>query len=177
MRKIVLYIAASLNGKIAKPDGSVDWLDSAPNPENLDYGYYDFYKSIGTTIMGNSTYQQLIDWEIDFPYPDKENFVLTRKDNMLDTEHVKFITDDHIEFISTLKSKEGSDIWLVGGSLVNTALLNAGLIDQIILFTIPIVLTDGIDIFGDIPAETILKLTDTKSYSTGMISSTYTIEK
>ena len=68
----------SLNGKIARPDGSVDWLDSIPNPEKIDYGYGQFIESIDTTLMGNKTYNQLIGWGIDFPYPDKQNFVFSQ---------------------------------------------------------------------------------------------------
>ena len=55
MRKIRLYIATSLNGKIARSDGSVDWLDAVPNPDKTDYGYTDFLESVDTTIMGNRT--------------------------------------------------------------------------------------------------------------------------
>ncbi|PLX03162.1 MAG: dihydrofolate reductase, partial [Marinilabiliales bacterium] len=58
----------SLNGKIAKKDGSVGWLDNIPNPEKSDFGYKEFYDSVDTTIQGNSTYKQIISWGIDFPY-------------------------------------------------------------------------------------------------------------
>ncbi len=69
----------SFNGKIAKKDGTVAWLDAIPHPEGEDYGYADFYEGIGTTIMGYATYHQVINFDIPFPYPDKTNYVLTRK--------------------------------------------------------------------------------------------------
>ena len=72
MRKIKLYIAISLNGKIAKSDGSVDWLELIPKPKDDDYGYSDFHKNIDTTIQGYSTYNQIMGWKIDFPYEEKE---------------------------------------------------------------------------------------------------------
>ena len=59
MRKVILYVAISLDGKIAKTDGSVEWLEDLPNPENSDHDYVEFYESIDVTIMGNSTYQQV----------------------------------------------------------------------------------------------------------------------
>lgn len=79
MRKIILYIATSVNGYIAKSDGSVDWLESIPNPNKDDYGCPKFYSSIDTTILGYNTYKQIINWDIEFPYKEKTNYVLTRK--------------------------------------------------------------------------------------------------
>jgi dihydrofolate reductase len=78
MRKIVLYIAASLDGKIARKDGDVKWLDEFSDPEQMDYGYNDFLNSIDTTLMGNNTYKQLLGFGIDFPYRGKTNYVFTR---------------------------------------------------------------------------------------------------
>ena len=60
MSTITLYSACSLNHKIAREDGSVSWLDDIDHPEGEDYGYHDFYASIDTTIMGYSTFQQLL---------------------------------------------------------------------------------------------------------------------
>ena len=96
MRKIKLYIAASLNGKIAEKDGSVDWLYVKENDEEIDYGYEKFYESIDTTIQGSSTYKQVESWGIDFPYPDKKNYVITRNKNLEDNQNVEFISENHI---------------------------------------------------------------------------------
>lgn len=176
MRKIKLYIATSLNGKIARSDGSVDWLESVPNPGKIDYGYSEFYNSVDTTIQGNNTYKQVISWDIDFPYIGKKNFVLTKDLNKKTNKHVEFISNNHIEFIKELKNKEGKDIWLIGGGKINTLLLNEGLIDVIQIFIIPIILPDGIDIFEHFPKETQLKLIHSKAYSTGVTELHYKVE-
>ena len=175
MRKIKLYIATSLNGKIAQADGSVDWLEAIPNPEKIDHGYSDFYQSIDTTIQGNSTYQQVLNWGIDFPYPDKKNYVFTRKQGLENTEFVEFISENHVEFIQQLKQQEGGDIWLIGGGQINTLLLNHDLIDEVQVFVMPIVLTSGIEMFGAIPKETKLELLESKSYSTGAVELRYKV--
>lgn len=175
MRKIKLYIAASLNGKIAKPDGSVDWLESIPNPEHTDHGYADFYKKIDTTIQGYSTYDQIISWGIDFPYANKTNYVVTRKQDIRDTEFVKFITHDHVEFIRKLKEKKGKDIWLIGGGQVNKMLLNEGLLDEIQVFVMPIILQEGKELFGNLPKETNLSLIRSRTYSTGAVEILYAV--
>ncbi len=175
MRKIILYIASSINGKIAKSDGSVEWLEEIPNPEKDDYGYDEFYKSIDTTIQGYNTYKQIIDWNIEFPYKGKSNYIFSKKQNLKDTKHVKFISVNHIQFTRNLKQQSGKNIWLIGGGQINTLLLNAGLIDEIYLFYMPIVLAGGISIFESEPKENGFNIIDTKTYSTGVVRQRYNI--
>ena len=173
MRKVSAYIAVSLNGKIAKKDGSVDWLESIPNPDKSDYGYKDFYASIDTTIQGSSTYNQVMGWGIEFPYAGKKNYVFTRKSNQENTEYVDFISDNHVAFIQQLKEQSGSGIWVIGGGQINTLFLNNKLLDEIILFVMPIILNDGIDLFGSIPKETNINLLESKAFSNGVVELRY----
>ncbi|NJN77481.1 MAG: dihydrofolate reductase [Saprospiraceae bacterium] len=175
MRKVKLYIAMSLNGKIAKSDGSVDWLEAIPNPDKSDYGYMDFYQSVDTTIQGYSTYAQIINWEIDFPYADKKNYVITRQEGLGNTEFVTFINENQSDFIRDLKQQKGSDIWLIGGGQINTLLLNEQLIDEILVFIMPIILSDGIELFEALPKETNLKLLETKIYNSGVVELRYSL--
>jgi dihydrofolate reductase len=176
MRKIRLYIATSLNGKIARPDGSVDWLEGIPNPDKSDYGYAGFYEEIDTTIQGYNTYRQLLSWGIPFPYSGKTNYVLTRKKDIENTEDVTFINKAPIDLIQELKQEKGKDIWLIGGGEINTLLLNAGLVDEIDLFVMPIILPEGIGLFGGLPGETRLGLRKTESFSSGAVRLTYKVE-
>ncbi len=176
MRKLKLYIATSLNGKIASSDGGVDWLESIPNPEKTDYGYAAFFDSIDTTIQGYNTYNQVINWDIGFPYKRKKNYVLTKKQNIKNTEFVEFITENHIDFIKNLKVQRGGNIWLIGGGQANTLILNAGLLDEIQVFVKPIILSDGIDLFDAFPIQSQLKLLETKSYSSGVVEMKYGLE-
>ena len=176
MKKIKLYIATSLNGKIAKADGSVRWLEEIPNPDKLDYGYAKFNEGIGTTIQGYSTYAQVMSWGIDFPYTTTKNYVLTRKNDLENTKDIEFITENHIEVVKALKEGEGKDIWLIGGGQINTLLLNAGLIDEIYVFIMPIVLSDGIELFESIPDQTALKLIESTTYETGVVELRYEID-
>lgn len=176
MRKIKLYIAISLNGRIAKSDGSVDWLESIANPEKIDHGFSEFYKTIDTTIQGNNTYKQILSWGIDFPYSDKKNYVFTRKQGLENTKYVEFISENHIEFVKELKRQKGKDVWIIGGGAINTMLLNKSLIDEIQIFVMPIILSDGIELFGAIPEETKLKLIESKSYSTAAVELKYEVK-
>jgi dihydrofolate reductase len=177
MRKLKIYIAISLNGKIARADGQVDWLETIPNPEKSDYGYYDFYASIDTTIQGHKTYAQLLAWDIPFPYADKKNYVFTRNPNHQDTKEVSFVSEDHLAFTEKLKTGGGKDIWLIGGGQINTLLLNAGLVDELIVHIMPIILPDGLPLFGGIPRESQLRLLSSKSYAGGVVESRYEVIK
>ena len=173
MRKIVLYIAVSLNGKIARSDGSVDWLEKVPNPDNFDYGYEEFLETIDTTIQGYKTYAQLVGWGIDFPYKNKTNYVFTRNQELIDNENVKFIKNDHVQFVRELKAKEGKGIWLIGGGQLITMLLNENLLDEIQLFLMPVVISPGIDLVEFVPNEILLNLIDVHQYSNGVVFMKY----
>ena len=173
MRKIKLYIAISLNGKIAKPDGSVDWLEAIPKPDNSDYGYTEFYDSVDTTIQGYNTYKKIQSWGIEFPYKGKKNYVLTTDTTLNHNKDVQFVSKDHINFIKALKKENGDDIWLIGGGKTNASLLDAQLIDELYVFVMPVVLNDGIDLFEDLVRDKSLILSRSKSYSTGVVEMIY----
>ncbi|MDB5239535.1 MAG: bifunctional deaminase-reductase protein [Spirosoma sp.] len=172
MRPISLYIATSLDGFIARSDGRVEWLDAIPNPNQLDYGYSTFLASVDTTLMGHATYQTILGFGGDFPYQDKTNYVFSRskRPNAPFVHHVAEAPD---EFVKRLKQTDGSGIWLIGGGQLNTVLLNAGLIDELIISIAPIVLGTGIPLFGPTAMETSWTLAKTESFDTGFIQSTY----
>ncbi|HVU58731.1 MAG TPA: hypothetical protein VHD83_26910, partial [Puia sp.] len=115
MRKITLYSALSLDGYVSRPDGNIDWLNSFPNPENQDFGYAAFIQTIDTTLMGNKTYQQVLSFDVPFPYPDKKNYVFTRRKDYKDTEFVEFVSEDPAGFVYDLKRRDGGGIWCIGG--------------------------------------------------------------
>jgi dihydrofolate reductase len=173
MRQVILYIAASLDNYIARPDGNVDWLSS---PEFLipdeDYGYNEFYSTIDTTLMGNSTYRFILDQDVPFPYPDKANYVFSRSAKNQYTEFVKFISHDPVKFVRHLKQEAGEDIWLVGGGQINTIMLNKDLIDKIILTIFPLTLGHGIPLFHGKCKEVKFNLEGSKSYQSGIVQLT-----
>lgn len=169
MRKIILYIAASLDGYIARQNGSIDWLENEIFAiENEDYGYSKFLKTIDTTLMGNSTYKTILGFGITFPYADKTNYVFSHSPHP-DTEHVHFVHKGAVDFIAQLKQQPGKNIWLIGGGQLNTHFLNAGLIDEIILTYIPVILGSGIPLFATGAQERILKVTESKQYPNGFV--------
>ena len=172
MRKIKLYIAISLDGKIAKPDGGVGWLDEF-NAEGEDYGYKEFMNSVDTTIMGNNTYKQVLEFGADFPYWDKRNYVFTKDPGLKEDENVKYVSNDHASFVRGLKEEDGGDIWLIGGGKVNSFFINNGFIDELIVFIMPRILGDGIPLFETLNGEVAIDLVKVKTYLNGVTALNY----
>ena len=146
-RKLVLFIAASLDGYIAEKDDSLDWLYKVEGEG--DNGYSEFYETIDTVLMGRRTY----DWILknvtgDFPYKDKECYVFSRSLNK-DNEDVEFVKDDVVHFTNTLKHQEGKNIWIVGGGELLHSFLKEKLIDELILTVAPTLIGNGIPLFKE----------------------------
>lgn len=172
-RKIVLYIAMSLDGYIARSNGAVDWLSGQGEVLEIDNGYEEFYSTIDTVVMGRITYEQVIN-ELSpniWVYEGKKCYVFTEKEYE-DNEKVEFTSESIIEFVSDIKSGLGKDIWLVGGGKLIHEFINKNLIDKYIITIIPTILGEGIPLFIKENSEIKLKLIENKSID-GMIELTY----
>jgi len=144
MRRIILNIACSLDGYIAREDGSIDWLPT----DGGDFGMKKFMDSIDTVLLGRTTYEQILTFDCAYPYTDKKSYVFSRNSGE-NKENIEFVSD-MIDFAKKLVESPGKDIWLVGGGEIISAFLKAGLIDEIILSEIPIVIGSGIPLFKNI---------------------------
>lgn len=171
MKKIILYTAASMDGFIAKKDGSVGWLD-IPSPTPTDYGYADFYAGIDTTLMGYKTYEQVLSFGGNFPYPTTKNYVLSRTERA-DTEQVTFVKGEVLDFVQSLKAQSGKNIWLIGGGQINGLFLKHQLIDEISISMIPVVLGAGLPLFGEVEMESGFELKKVKKYESGLVQLKY----
>lgn len=172
MRKIKLYIAASIDGYIAGNDGDLDWLTEYPINSETNYGYDDFYQSVDTVIMGGRTYRDILNMDVMWPYKDRITYVITH--NPADSKgNIHFISDNIIEAISQLQKEEGEDIWLVGGGKLITMLLNQEMIDEMTITTIPIILGSGVPLFPSTLKESQWNLTGSNTYSNGVIQTVY----
>jgi len=157
VRKIKLFIAASLDGYIAREDGSIDWL-----PQSGNSGYDEFYKTVDTVIMGRKTYAQVLTFG-KYPYQDKKSYVFTRHVDSKKDENVEFVFETE-KFVKELVSSSGKDIWLVGGAEIVSYFLNHSFVDEIILSVVPVVLGKGIPLFKNIKKDTQLELIKTVEY-------------
>jgi dihydrofolate reductase len=174
-RKVILYIAASLDGYIAKPDGDIDFLSVVEEPGE-DYGYADFLKNIDTVIWGRKTYEKVLSFGHPLPHSDKIIYVITRTARA-DSEHVNFYTGSPCDLIADLKNKEGKNIFIDGGAQIVNQLLKLNLIDEIILSVIPVLLGSGIALFQEEKSEIRLKLVKSKQFRKGLVQLHYAVEK
>ena len=172
MRKIIIYSASSMDGYIAKEDGDIEWLENLPNPEKTDYGYSEFYDSIDTTIMGNSTYQKIKSFDIPFPYVGKKSYVLSKNTKLSDNEDVSF-SSKPLALIEKLKNESGKNIWVVGGGKINSLLLQYDLVDKLIISYIPIILGKGIKLFADSAPAKYFVLEDIQKFENGVLNVVY----
>lgn len=166
MRRVKLFIASSLDCYIARKDGAVDWCFT-----DADYGYVEFYDSIDTVIMGRKTYEKALEFE-ERPYKEKKCYVFTRKPEPA-RDNVEFVSDV-IGTTKSLVNSSGKDIWLEGGAEINSILLNAGLVHEMIVSVHPLVLGGGIPMFRQV-SQANAKLVDVKKYDSGLVQLHYTL--
>ena len=174
MSKTILYIATTLDGKIARKDGSLDWLIDMPNPNQIDHGYKQFLSNIGTTIMGKNTYKEIIGFGVDWPYIGMNSYVVTTDKDFKSTTAETFIVSTNLtDFVNDLKKKNEKDIWLIGGGQLIASFLENELLDRMILTLIPTTIGEGIPLFPEISKETTWNLSNVETFETGVVNLTY----
>ena len=175
MPEIVLYIASSLDGFIARKDGDVSWL-SPYQVNGQDYGYSEFLRSIDIIVMGSRTFEQLPSFG-PWPYGDIKTYVLTRRELKTPEGARVVLHSGSLDGLITQVRKESQKgIWLVGGAAVAQSFLMHKAIDEIIISFIPILLGQGISLFGDTGAESGILLHESRLYQSGIVQLHYGIE-
>ncbi|MDO7875647.1 dihydrofolate reductase family protein [Hymenobacter sp. ASUV-10] len=169
-RKVILYIAMSLDGYLAKSNDNIDFLTQVERPGE-DYGYADFLSTVDTVIWGRRTYEKVLTISPEYLHQDKQVYVLSQS-RTGQAGHVTFVPDVQ-ELITTLKAREGKDIYCDGGGEIVAALLRHGLIDRLIVSVIPHLLGEGIRLFRDGRPEQALAFKRSISYPSGLVQLWY----
>lgn len=174
-RKLILYIATSLDGMIADSEGNIDWLTDTLTITEADDSYDTFYKSVDTAIMGSTTFKQVTEVlsPEHYPYESVRSYIFTSQP-AIDSDSIKFVNGDIVAFIETLKKQDGKDIWLVGGASLVTPLVNANLIDTYMITLIPTILGKGIPLFNNIKRRQNVEIQESRLIN-GMLA--YTAER
>lgn len=160
----------SLDGYIAGPDESLDFLQSVERPGE-DYGYGKFIEEVDTIIWGRKTYDKVRSFEGPFPYPDKDVFVLSALRTGKD-KHVAYFNDVRI-LIKELKSNEGKNIYCDGGGQLVREMLKYDLLDELRISVIPHLLGSGTLLFPDGRPEYKLNLIQAIPYESGLVQLWY----
>lgn len=172
-RKLILYIAMSLDGFIAKSDDDISFL-SMVEEQGEDYGYNDFLKTVDAVILGGRTYDKVLSMGYDFPHADKDAYVISRFPR--DTKgKEKFYSDDLKKLVLDLKMKKGKHVFIDGGAFVVNELLKDKLIDEVYISVIPIILGGGVRLFGDRNPEQRLELINCRSFKKGLVQMHYKV--
>ena len=166
MRKVVLFIAMSLEGYIADLNGSVDWLNGQRDEVENEDTYSEFVKDIDTVVMGWKTYYQVVT-ELspsEWVYSDFISYVITHKERT-STDKIRFIHESPSNLVRRLKEEDGKDIWICGGASIVQQLMQDGLIDKFYISIIPTILGSGVRLFGPLDVELKLKLMENRNYN------------
>lgn len=167
--KVIMQMAVSLDGFIARLDGDSDWVTEE------DSGIFDIaVAKAGCVIVGKNTFKQY-QGEI-FPVPNVKNYVLTTENHENDDADVKYISGTE-ELMNNLERDGFQEVILAGGGETNGRLGQADLIDEVVLSIYPIILGNGIKLFGSWAGEMKLELVGTKQLTDGVIQNHYKVVK
>jgi dihydrofolate reductase len=162
--EVVYYVAASLDGFIATPDGGIDWLKPFEG-SGEDYGYGEFYASVEAVLMGRKTYEQSLQFP-EWPYAGKPYWVFSKETGNTPST-----------VVAEMKQRGIRRAWLVGGGKLAAAFRAEGFITEHIVSVIPVLLGSGIPLFdGPGPAEP-LTLLSAKTFDSGIVQLRYTSTK
>ena len=175
-RKIIVELAISADGFIARRDGSVDWLDR-PRPKG-DYGMGEFVKSIDTILMGRKTYDKGIEMGMkDSGFgPRVKNFVFSRKPQKNLLQGFESVSEPIQDFAQKLRQQPGKNIWMMGGGELIAAFLDEGEIDEFRMHVIPVFIGEGIPLIAPGKRTVELELLSSKSFEDGVVELNYRVK-
>jgi len=178
MRKIIVYIATSADGFIARNDGAVDWLDR-PRPKG-NYGMAEFYNSIDAILLGRKTYDFVVQFVKEgksIPKADHEpmHYAFSRHPPKKVLPGFEFVKEPIKKFAKSLRAKKGKDIWMMGGGGIIASFLDEGEIDEFIIHVIPTFIGEGIPLVAPRNRTVPLKLLSSKQFSDGVMRLHYEV--
>jgi dihydrofolate reductase len=179
---VTIHMAASLDGFIARKDGSVDWLETSDDfadGDVMDPEFVNaFLQTIDCYVMGSRTYETALRFDaqgLGWPYGDKPTFVLTTRELRRIRASVQFHCGDLARFVNGHLRPTFRTIWFVGGGAVCADCLRLGLADEVRYSILPVLIGDGIPFFGKLDRDTALHLAEVKAYKSGMVELCYKV--
>lgn len=182
--RVTIHMAASLDGFIARKDGSVDWLETSDEfvgGETMDPEYVAaFLQTIDCYVMGSRTYETALGFEakgLGWAYGDKPTFVLTRRELPRTRDSVEFYSGDLAQLVNGRLRPTFRSVWFVGGGVVSGECLRLGLADEVRYSILPILIGDGIPFFERLDRDVPLHLAEVKAYASGMVALRYEVRR
>ncbi|MBE0669899.1 MAG: dihydrofolate reductase [Anaerolineales bacterium] len=170
--KVSVYIAVSVDGFIARKNGDIDWLPTG-SEDGEDFGYADFMSSIDHIVMGRNTFEKVLTFG-GWPY-DRKVIMLTSRDLTLSpnlTEKVETLRLSPRELLQEMERRGAKGIYLDGGVTIQR-FLREGLVDEMTITTIPILIGEGLPLFGALEKDIKLELIEARSFPNGFVQKKY----
>jgi dihydrofolate reductase len=170
--KASVFIATSLDGFIARPDGALDWLPDDAEP----HGYEEFIATVDTIVMGRKTFETVLGFDA-WPFGKMPVVVLsTRPAEVIPPEGAAcdVMSGTPHEIVARLAQRGVQHVYVDGGVTIQ-GFLEAGLIQRLIVTRIPVLLGSGIPLFGPLSHDLRLEHVTTRSYPSGLVQSEYVI--
>jgi dihydrofolate reductase len=169
---VTLHVVSSLDGFIARKDNSVSWMDSPGDVYEKgvseDAGGSE---TIDCFVLGSRTYEHAL--ELGWPYGDTPTVVTTTRKLPCTRESVEFYSGDLKELVGEKLAPRYANIWVVGGAILGQSFLRLGLVDEIRLMIAPVLLGDGLHLFGDSGSEQHWKLKNAAAYKNHFVELAY----
>jgi dihydrofolate reductase len=147
----IVFIATSLDGFISDRDDGLDWLQSIPNSDNLDFGWADLMDRVDALVMGRKTFEKVCSFDCPWPYS-KPVFVLSASLSSLPDEYTgkaELVNGTLSDVLATIHGKGHRELYIDGGVTVQS-FLREDLIDEMIITVLPILLGGGSPLFGEL---------------------------
>ena len=173
-RKVIVHIAASADGYIARPDGDLEWLTSRPAPKGF-YGMGAFMKSIDTMLLGRKTYE--VSRRLGaFDSKRGRTVVFSRQAAPADAPSgLEFVKGAIGTFVSSLREQPGKDIWLMGGGDLIASFLDEHAIDEFVISVVPVFIGDGIPLIARRHRNVPLELRSVERFEDGLVQLRYDV--
>ncbi len=174
-----VFIATSLDGYIARPDGGIDWLtgnDDGNESSNKDYGYREFINSVDAIAMGRNTFDKVLSFDT-WPYSKKVVVLTHRPLDISDelSDKVKTASGPPQEIVTRLADQDLNHLYVDGGKTIQQ-FLNAGLIQEMIITQIPVLIGEGIPLFGPVKNDIKLDHISTRTFENGLVQNHYKVD-
>ena len=175
-RQIIVNIATSADGYIARPDGDIEWLTRRPAPRGF-YGMGKFMQSIDTTLFGRKTFDVGLQMGATFDGKSR-NYVFSRQAPPTSLPSgVEFVAGGIGAFAKRLRDQEGKNIWMMGGGEIIAAFLDEGAIDEFIISVVPVFIGEGIPLIAHRHRDVPLSLRAVQRFPDGVVQLHYSVQR
>jgi dihydrofolate reductase len=171
-RKIIVHIATSADGYIARRDGDLDWLTSRPAPKGF-YGLPEFERSVDAKILGRKTFD--LSLKLGAPFSARDvHYVFSRRPAPASLPPgVQFVSESIGSFAERLRHQAGKNVWMMGGGELIASFLDEGAIDEFVITVVPTFIGEGIPLIAPGHRDTPLHLRSAKSFPDGVVQLHY----